>query len=83
MPIRITLYYKRGDMTGTESQDETCVWLPPRLGKKLAVVARALHCTTSEAASLAVHTQLEKLEAMASDRAGRDIPAAGSGVPQK
>ena len=70
-------------MAGTEWQGEMQVRVPRRLAKKLAAVARALHCTTSEAASLAVRTQLEKLEAMASDRAGRGIPAAGSGVPQK
>lgn len=71
------------DVTGTESQDETYVRLPPRLAEKLAAVARALHCTPSEAASLVVRTQLEKLDAMASDGAGRGIPAAESGVPQK
>lgn len=59
------------------------VRVPRRLEKKLAAVARALHCTTPEAASLAVRTQLEKLEAAVSDVTGRGIPAAESGVPRK
>lgn len=70
-------------MARTEWQDELRVRVPRRLAKKLAAVARALHCTTPEAASLAVRTQLEKLEAAVPDGAARGIPAAESGVPQE